>query len=594
MNARARDPRPVVAVAGATGFVGKRLLAALNGAYRVIGLTRSPTRAAQEDPHVEWRHCDLFSMSEVEAALEGVDYAIYLVHSMLPNARLTQASFVDLDVLLADNFARAAEHQGVEQILYLGGIRPDDARVSRHLASRLEVERVLAGRATPTTALRAGIVVGPGGSSLRVLVNLVRRLPLMVLPSWTESKSAPIAIEDVVRAVQRCLGDPDAYDQAFEIGGPEAMSYREMMQRTADELGVRRVMIPTPVFSPRLSARWVATVARVPPELVGPLIESLEHTVLPETNWLNDWLQATGTRSFEDALRASIDEDGRPLDNPRQRLVKSDVPKIRESRTVRSVQRLPLPDGADGAWAMDEYLRWLPRFMWPFIVVAVSGANVEFRLRFLGTLLLRLVHDYRASRLDRQLLMITGGVLADVRDRLRGRLEFREVLGGEALIAAIHDFRPTLPWYLYNLSQALVHLWVMTSFRRHLRRLAQLPLADGARPLLPRRATARPPPPSADAREPTPDRAAVSARRAQTEGRGEEGTEDSRVGDGHAPEACDVGRGSAPSPAPLTEGESNRAASGECSMAAGPSHPATNPSPSAPPGPPRRSRAGSR
>ena len=468
------DPKPVVAVAGATGFVGKALLRELRDDYRLIGLTRSPTRAAQgDDSGVEWRHCDLFSMSQVEAALEGVDFAIYLVHSMLPNARLTQASFVDLDVLLADNFARAAEANGVRQILYLGGIRPDgdDEELSRHLRSRLEVEAVLGGRATPTTALRAGLIVGAGGSSMRVLVNLVRRLPLMVLPSWTASKSAPIAIQDVVRALRRCLGDPATYDHHFDLGGPEAMSYREMMERTAEALGVRRPMLPTPFFSPRLSTKWVATFAGVPGELVGPLIESLEHSVLPAPNWLNEWIQATGPRPFEEALARAIDEEGRPVENPRARLIRSDERKIREAATVRSVQRLPLPKERGAAWATDEYMRWLPRFMWPLLRVDVEGPVVEFRLRLLGTLLLQLTHRRAGSRHDRQLLEITGGALAKVEPSHQGRLEFREVLRGRALMAAIHDFRPKLPWYLYNLTQALAHLLVMKAFGWHLGRI---------------------------------------------------------------------------------------------------------------------------
>lgn len=497
-----RDHRPVVAIAGATGFVGRALVDALRDDYRLVGLTRSPTRAAGgNEPGVTWRYVDLFSMARLEEALEGVDYAVYLVHSMLPTARLSQASFVDLDVLLADNFARAAEVNGVQQILYLGGIRPHEASVSRHLESRLEVEAVLAGRSTPSTALRAGIIVGPGGSSLRVLVNLVRRLPAMVLPSWTLSQSAPIAIEDVVRAVRRCLGNPETYDQHFELGGPEAMSYREMMRRTAAALGLRRVMLPTPFFSPGLSTRWVSTVAGVPPELVGPLIESLEHSVLPEKNWLNDWLQATGPVTFEHALRASLDERGRPIHSPRAALVASDRKKIRAARTVRSVQRLPLPRGASAGFATDEYMRWLPGFMWPLLAVTVVGAVVEFRVRWLGTLLLQLTHNLAASRHDRQLLLITGGVLARVEGAFRGRLEFREVLRGKALMAAIHDFRPTLPWYIYNLTQAIVHLIVMRAFGGHLGRLARARGRASDRPpdadrrparLLPRRTTLPP------------------------------------------------------------------------------------------------------
>lgn len=487
--------RPVVAVAGATGFVGKFLLPKLQERYRVIGLTRSPTRAAADadDPGVEWRHCDLFSMEQVTEALEGVDYAIYLVHSMLPNARLTQASFLDLDVLLADNFARACEATGVKQILYLGGIRPEGDELSRHLRSRLEVEAVLAARATPTTALRAGLIVGPGGSSTRVLVNLVRRLPAMILPSWTLSKSAPIAVEDVVRAVGRCLGNPATYGQHFDLGGPEAMSYRQMMRRTAAVLGVRRFMVATPFFSPFLSTAWVALIAGVPRASVGPLIESLEHTMLPEPNWLNDWLLETGPGTFERSLEASIRADGRPKSNPRAELEKADARRLREAATVRSVQRLPLPDDTNAAWAADEYMRWLPRFLWPFLDVSVEGAVVEFKVRFFGTVLLQLTHRRALSRSDRQLLEVTGGVLAKVEEGYpEGRFELREVNGGRALIAAIHEFRPRLPWFLYSATQALAHLFVMKAFGWHLARVGG---PGPSKPLLPHRGSVTPPAP---------------------------------------------------------------------------------------------------
>lgn len=485
--------RPVVAVAGATGFVGEFLLKALKDTHRVIGLTRSPTRAAQKDDSgVEWRHCDLFSIAQVDHALKGVDYAIYLVHSMLPNARLTQASFLDLDVLLADNFARAAEANGVKQILYLGGIRPEGTKLSPHLRSRLEVEAVLSGRQVPTTALRAGLIVGPGGSSMRMLVNLVRRLPVMVLPSWTASESAPIAIDDVVRAIQRCLGDADTYDRHFDLGGPEAMSYREMMKRAAVVLGTKRPMLDTPFFSPRLSTAWVATFTGASRELVGPLVASLEHSVVPEPNWLNSWLLESGPRTFEDALERAVREDGQPVENPRSSLVKSDKSYLREAATVRSVQRLPLPKDTGAAWATDEYMRWIPRFMWPFLNVTVEGSVVEFKVRLFGTVLLQLRHRRDLSGRDRQFLEITGGVLAKVGETHQGRLEFREVNRGRALIAAIHDFQPRLPWYVYNLSQALVHLLVMRAFGFHLSRVGG---PGSTQPLLPRSSTISPPAP---------------------------------------------------------------------------------------------------
>lgn len=465
--------RATVAIAGATGFVGRALRSRLIAeGYRVLGLTRSPTRAGIEDEEgVEWRHCDLFSMGEVRRALEGVDYAFYLVHSMHPSARLTQASFVDLDLLLADNFARAAEANRVRQILYLGGIRPTDSTCSDHLASRLEVEATLAGRAVPVTALRAGIVIGPGGSSLEMLVDLVRRLPAMVLPSWTRTRSAPIGLQDVLKASLHCLGNSETFGESYDIGGPEVMSYRDMMRRTAQVLGRKIPMFAVPFVTPGLSKGWVSLVTGTPLALVGPLVESLRHDVLPDDNPMQARLLPEAV-PFETALKDAIDDRGRPHENPRRALRSGDDSRIKQGRTVRSVQRMPLPSGADAEWVADEYLRWLPRFVWPFLTVQVEGRVARFMIRATGLTLLELTRSPESSRPDRQQFLITGGKLARVDATLQGRFEFREVLERKSIIAAIHDFRPALPWYVYNASQALVHLVVMRAFGRHLQRVA--------------------------------------------------------------------------------------------------------------------------
>src|SRR5690606_19576051 len=131
-----------------------------------------------------WVQADLFSLLEVERALEGADVALYLVHSMIASAELTQGSFADFDLILADNFARAAKSRGVRHILYVGGLIPEGERLSRHLESRLEVEQTLRAQGVPVTALRASIIIGPAGSSLRMVENLVRRLPVMITPAW--------------------------------------------------------------------------------------------------------------------------------------------------------------------------------------------------------------------------------------------------------------------------------------------------------------------------------------------------------------------------------------------------------------------------
>jgi len=151
---------------------------------------------------------------------------------MQPSARLVQGNFSDLDLLLADNFVRVADAVGVKQIVYVGGLLPAEAEASPHLRSRAEVAETLGSRRPKLSALRAGIIVGEGGPSLWILLNLVRRLPVMVLPSWTRSRSQPIALRDVVRAVKRCLAEPDRFEGHFDIGGPDVLSYRELDQRS--------------------------------------------------------------------------------------------------------------------------------------------------------------------------------------------------------------------------------------------------------------------------------------------------------------------------------------------------------------------------
>ncbi len=469
---------PTVAIAGATGFVGGALVSALSSSHRVIGLSRSPRDGGAH----EWRTCDLYSLLEVERALEGCDYAIYLVHSMLPSARLTQASFDDLDLVLADNFGRAAARQGVKQIVYLGGLLPPGEHLSRHLESRREVERALGAHGVPVTALRAGMVVGPGGSSLHILLSLVRRLPVMVTPKWTASPTQPIALEDVVRAFLRVLGDPAHYGQTYDIGGPDVMSYREMMARTAKVLGRRRRMLGVPLFSPRLSTLWVSLVTGVPHALVGPLVESLEHPMTVDDNPLQRWLLPDAV-GFEDAVSHSIDADGRPLEAPRVAQRRRERAPHRAASTVRSVQRLTLPEGRDAAWAAREYIRWLPGEAGSLLFADVDGMRISLGWALPKIELLQLTYAPHRSGSDRALFYVTGGLLARIDASHRGRFEFRRVLDPRTLIAAVHEFRPTLPWWIYNATQSLAHLYVMHRFRLHLERTKPAPAAAAQRAL---------------------------------------------------------------------------------------------------------------
>ena len=468
------DKRPVVAVAGASGFVGSALLPALTGDFDVVALRRTP---ATELPGVRWQRCDLFSLLQTERALEGADYAVYLVHSMLP-ARLTQARFEDMDFILADNFARSAARAGVKQILYLGGIIPDDARLSRHLASRLEVERVLAARGVPVTSLRAGLIVGPQGSSFRMVARLVDRSPVLLCPHWTRSMTQPVGLRDVVSLLRYCVGREEMYGRAFDLGGPEVMTYVDLMRRTAERLGKKRCIIAVPFIPTRLSVLGMRMITGAHRELVAPLVESLRHAMVAHSPTLQERAGIVA-QSFDEALDEALPAEKVASAEADHHLARRHV-HSEEGLYVCSIQRLPLPPGYDAIWVAREYARWLPSFFKRVLRVTVDEhLNLVFRVTGVRRPLLELSYSSNRSSADRPLYYITGGLLvrlADVPDgRAPARLEFRESPDRRSVLAAIFNYSPALPWWFYRVTQAPIHLLVMKLFGWHLAR--QQPLA---------------------------------------------------------------------------------------------------------------------
>lgn len=458
MNDRVDDS--TVVIAGARGFVGQALIERLKGHVKIVGLSRR----SSPDDGVEWRACDLFSRVDTLAGLRGADYAVYLVHSMLPSARLSQGDFEDFDLICADNFARAAQENGIKHIVYLGGILPEGDGVSRHLESRHEVEAALGAYGTPVTSLRAGMVVGPNGSSTAIVVRLVERLPVMLCPAWTREQTQPIALQDAVGVIEFALGNEALYGQIFDVGGPDTMTYKMMMERTANLLELKRTFIDFPAIAPAISSGWVSMITGAPMELVRPLIESLEHSMVAKDD---DLVARSGisltpfVESMGAAIHFELSQRSEPVAFDKRGASR------KAEKVVRSVQRLPLPAGRNAAWVAAEYMRWLPDFMAPILRVEVEDDMTRFFVKALLKPLLELrLADVSAT--DRQLFWIVGGLLAH--DNPKARLEFREVLGGNAVIAAIHDFEPRLPWYVYRYTQALAHLFVMHGFGEHLRK----------------------------------------------------------------------------------------------------------------------------
>jgi uncharacterized protein YbjT (DUF2867 family) len=453
----APGPRRRVAIAGASGFIGRAVAHALRERFDVVGIAR--TAPADADAP-QFRTADLFNLREAEQALEGADIALYLVHSMLPSARLTQGDFADFDLLCADNFARAAAKAGVRQIVYLGGLIPEGP-LSIHLESRLEVESALRSHGAAVTVLRAGLVIGDGGSSFDMLVNLVRRLPMMLCPRWTNTRTQPVALDDLVTLLAYVVGREECEGQTYDVGAPEVITYRELMQMTAAALGVKRRMLSVPFFSPRLSRLWVSLFSGAPSELVGPLVESLRHEMVARDLRLAEQAGLTPTSTRVALERALATKKPAPRRAPPSR-------RARQQSLVRSVQRMRLPAGRSAQWAAQEYVGWLPRRLSGLIWVEHDDRGARFYLRGGRAPLLALTYAADRSTPDRQLFFVTDGRL--VARGSRGRFELRQVLDGSTLFTAIFDFAPSLPWWLYRATQARVHAWVMASFARYLAR----------------------------------------------------------------------------------------------------------------------------
>jgi len=288
-----------VLVAGGTGFVGRRLVRALDEAgHDVRVMTRNPD--GHRGPGVAV-HGDVTDAESLDRALEGCAAAYYLVHS------LDSADFEERDAAAARAFGKAAAHAGVEQIVYLGGLGEDGDQLSAHLRSRREVETLLGEAGVPVTVLRAGIVVGHGGISWEITRQLVEHLPAMVTPRWVRTRTQPIAVADVVRYLVGVLHNPDATGRVFEVGGPDVLEYREMMERVAAVAGRRLLIVPVPFLSPGLSSRWLAFVTDVDSQAGRNLIDSMVNEVIVKDHSIRDVVpfELTG---YDDAVRHALEE----------------------------------------------------------------------------------------------------------------------------------------------------------------------------------------------------------------------------------------------------------------------------------------------
>ncbi|AXR76451.1 NAD(P)H-binding protein [Natrarchaeobaculum sulfurireducens] len=294
-----------VLVTGATGFVGGRLVVALleKTDHDVTVLVRDET-AYESAESVTVVEGDVLEPNGLETALEDVDAAFYLIHAMGAHG-----DFADRDRRAARNFERAASAAGVERVIYLSGLGSDAEVLSAHLESRHEVESVLAAGSTEVTVLRAAIIVGDGSASFRLLTQLATRLPVMVTPRWIHTRCQPIGIDDVVAYCLAVLERPETAGETYEIGGPDVLTYRELLATTAEiATGRRPLVLPVPILSPRLSAYWVGLVTDVPTAVAYPLIDGLRNPVVVEDDRL-ERLVGLEPVSFDVAVRRALGHD---------------------------------------------------------------------------------------------------------------------------------------------------------------------------------------------------------------------------------------------------------------------------------------------
>jgi len=306
--------RPEIAVTGSTGYVGGRLVPLLlEAGFRVRCIAREPRKLVdrhwRNHPHVSVVCSDLSDADSLTPLLAGCDAAYYLIHSMESSGK----DYADRDRKLAEVFAQASARARVARIVYLGGLGEVSAGLSEHLSSRREVEKILGSTGIPVTVLRAAMIIGSGSVSFEILRYLVERLPIMITPSWVKTESQPVAIKDMLHWLVRCLSVPATSGRILEIGGPDVLPYRELMRIMAQELGLkRRIVIPLPLLTPRLSSSWISLVTPVSYRLARPLAEGLRNRVVVTNDDVQQLMphQATGVR---EAIRLALAPDRSPV-----------------------------------------------------------------------------------------------------------------------------------------------------------------------------------------------------------------------------------------------------------------------------------------
>ena len=291
-----------VVVFGATGTIGRALLPVLAREHDVVAASRREREQSADG--ITWVRADVTDSESVRGALEGADVAYYLVHS------LGSPDFERRDRIAAETVAREAAAAHLQQIVYLGGLGDDSPDLSAHLRSRIETGAALRSGAVPVTTLRAAMVVGAQSAAFETILALVDRLPAMVCPRWVSTPTQPIAIDDVVRYLAAVCGRTEHVGESYDVGGPEVMTYRQMIERIGRIRGRHPLIVEVPVLTPRLSSYWLHLVTPVGAAVARPLIEGLRNATVVRDERIRELIPLQLT-PFEVAVRVALDNTAR-------------------------------------------------------------------------------------------------------------------------------------------------------------------------------------------------------------------------------------------------------------------------------------------
>ena len=445
-----------ILLTGASGYIGSHLMNKLKDNYEIIAISRNIENKSNEH-NVTWKAADLFDLNEITEVMEDIDIAIYLVHSMMPSAKLTQASFEDMDALLADNFAKAASYNKVQHIVFMSGLIPNTSELSPHLRSRLECEQILGSYGVPVSTLRAGLIIGSKGSSYPILKKLVDRLPGLLLPKWAYNTTLPVAIDDVIDGLYKIVERQPHKNESIDIGGPSHMTYKDLFKQTAEVLDKRLPTIDLPIIPIWLSKYWVKLISGVPKEMVYPLMDSLIHDMIRnDENIVKDI--SIGKIDYKESVRNALEEETK-TQNKGKSSRKGDI------KDVRAISRVVLPKDVNMIQLAESYANFLNRITLNVVNSDFNEDNFTISVPCLNKDLLLLRKDFKASNNERILYRIVGGDFALDSDGGNARLEFRRLPNSDACIIALQEYEPTLPWWVYKYTQAKVHKSVMNLFK---------------------------------------------------------------------------------------------------------------------------------